>query len=257
MWSFIRPVVFVAMVAAMAALAYDHFKTVFVAPYSAGADGQEMIFLRDRPASQFARGPEEPELDYVQRMSNLVYSATGHCLPSDSRLSTIERLLLLPIPELKWQGILTIERFECGFCHQRSHILSTILGQNGTESFVLGLNGHVVVQFAIGDSTYVADPDYGIAPFRYDLQREALRAEAMAVYAAIGSSNDELIANMYATSEDNGPYISPTILYILEAYQRIAFWLATAAATLCVVGSLVLSGLAFKHTRRVSWSKKT
>lgn len=122
---------------------------------------------------------DETVENYVKRLSRLVQESTVHYWKDEGmskyhiRVPVYENYLLYlasylnPDEYRKYEFCNYRKAIDRGvaLCSQRAIILSQILDQNGIDSRIVGLNGHVVVEAQVdkaNDTWWVADPDYGV-----------------------------------------------------------------------------------------------
>lgn len=193
--------------------------------------------------------PDANDLDSlladVERLTRAVFESSEHCEVSDLRLSWLENTILAlnPFSNLFQQGVLVRERFRCGYCHQRAFLLLEMLqahfARTGATAEMLGLNGHVVLQFRMQGRTFLTDPDYGVGPFAYHSEDNALAREVASAY--VGLPNLNQLLSMYLSREDNGAYSSTHSFNSIKSKQLWWFQFANiVGASLLLFGCLLI-----------------
>lgn len=169
-----------------------------------------------------ALSPKEGQLGYVKRITDMVHLSTYQCNPTDFRLSVLDKtvMTLLNIDKQKVflsEGILVANRFVCGLCSQRAFIAHKILRDNGVQSEMYGLEGHVVLRVTVDGVSYFTDPDYGVGPFTVG-PGENIADVIKKVYATSSVNRGDVVAQIYATLGDNRPYAN----YMSGIYKQQA-----------------------------------
>ena len=120
-----------------------------------------------------------------------------------------------------------------GFCSQAAIALATYLQEQGIETEVVGLGGHVVAVANMGGAEYVLDPDYNVV-LPHDLERlEVAPKMVIGAYSAAGVDHREArrIAGIfgadgnhrgYATHARIGHQVAQTLKYIIPALMVVA-----------------------------------
>lgn len=108
-----------------------------------------------------------------------------------------------------------------GICSQHAITLVDYLRNNGIDSNVVGLNGHVIAIADVGDGWWTFDPDYGIA-IPYDIQAIEDNPEIVKKYYEGKLSknkyfSEDVISKMFE-KEDNIIYPSSTLLGTTYGY---------------------------------------
>ncbi len=174
-------------------------------PYSVGISRTSETQIPESLDSQ-----TQQSLLWVGEQTELIYLTTGHCHPLHFQLSWVESVLRgirNSDAAVFSAGIVVASRFRCGFCHQRAYLLFEHLREQGIEAMVFGLNGHVVTQFELNGRSYLADPDYGVGPFEASNSAAELVQRVHAAYAQYPTELRGRLATMYASFEDNEPYL--------------------------------------------------
>lgn len=192
--------------------------------------------LKDLPANSFDRVPLEGELDFAQRLPNLIHQSTYNCSPSDFELSFIDFALSRPLEiiasvDFGWhEGLLVEEVMLCGFCHQRAFFLTDHLIENNVDAMTLGLSGHVVTLANIEGTDYLLDPDYGATAINYNLFDEELRVAVFDGYSQSAFDNSAVIFPMIASRDDNFQYYEHEYLQGISERQRLLFRISDVIA---------------------------
>ena len=205
----------------------------------------------------------ETDLEFADRMLNVVHDSTYHCEPDDYRQSwftwLIWKLGIYSIIPGNNQGVLDLKTFRCGFCHQRAFILAKVLRDRGIKSAeVLGLSGHVVTVFKDNNKLYSVDPDYGVGPVNitgldsgddaYELSNNELTDGLRQSYSPlIGTYSEGLIDSVldfYLTNENN-EYYSYNSLERLRSAQSILFFFEKVIEISFVLCGLIVIGVGF------------
>jgi hypothetical protein len=208
--------------------------------------------LAEVPRREFHRRSGETNLAYVKRMTMLVHLATYHCAPTDHRLSFIETALEKVMSGLRHDpqfafGLIERKRLRCGFCSERATVLADILRESDFEASALGLEGHVATLVVVGGIKYLADPDYGVGPYRYGLTESELRR----IY--LSSSIPELtnlVVPMVANRTDDAPYYSMEFFDNLKTIRDALF----LGSNILAIGLTVI-GLALLFVPAVALGK--
>ena len=150
---------------------------------------------------RLVRANGENDLTFAARLTTNVHRATYHCEMGQDWGS---------------YGLLAIEGFVCGYCHQRAYILAKALLNGGLSSAtMLGLNGHVVTVFTHDNQLYAADPDYGVLPFALPPDPAAIATKVRAVYGPVGQLHGSALLNLivdaYSTTSNNSYYNMQTL----------------------------------------------
>ena len=203
--------------------------------------------LAEIPDAELARGPSETDdIAYVNRVALAVHNSTYNCEPGDFSLTPIESVLSAALSafglinsEIVWQeGLLQKETLICGFCSQRAIVTSDILRENGIEAWAFGVNGHVLVKFAVDGHEYLADPDYGVPAYRYDVSRKVMHREIASIYTKAGWTNADQIYDLVSSRSDNDDYSSPENISRIKARQEVVF----LGADIIAFGLFLLAG---------------
>jgi hypothetical protein len=211
--------------------------------------------LAEIPQTEFTRRAGESDLAYVKRITQIVHLATYHCPPTNFGLSFIETAVenvmirLHRDPQFD-MGLVDRKRIRCGFCSEQSVVLASILRENGMDARALALTGHVAALVVVDGVEYLADPDYGVGPYPYNLPVEKLRS----LYRA--SSLPEMtniVVPMIANREDDAPYYSPKFFEDLKTTRNEMFFNSNGlAGLLAFMGVVLLFGCYFKITSIVN-----
>lgn len=199
----------------------------FYALYQPNTLAAKLPFAQTIESSSASQAPDANNLENllveVGGLTRAVFENSEHCEVSDLRLSWLENAILAlnPFSNLFQQGVLVRERFRCGYCHQRSFLLMEMLQarfeRSGAVAQMHGLNGHVVLQFAVQGRTFLTDPDYGVGPFEYHSDDSALSREISQTYA--GVPNHKQMLALYLSREDNRAYSSTDSFNTIKSKQ--------------------------------------
>jgi hypothetical protein len=161
----------------------------------------------------------ESTLDFATRVTGVIYSATYHCRVEE-RGQTLAAALAAPrAPEVDSYGYLDPSILRCGFCHQRAFVLAEALRRGGVDNArAYAIGGHVVTLFQMGDHYYVADPDYGIPPTKFESSTVASIPQRL--YAdRVDASTLQILTSAYQSMDDDVDYVSHEWLMTLAARQ--------------------------------------
>ncbi|TGR17796.1 MULTISPECIES: hypothetical protein [unclassified Mesorhizobium] len=228
-----------------AGISSQHFSTI----WQLDASKEAAIPISSVPNDALDLEPGESQLGYVKRITETVHNATGHCEPTSYQLSVLEQMVvrLSGGPDaFATEGVLVKDRFTCGFCHQRAFLVHQALQQNGIDSEVFGLTGHVVVRALIEGNQYFTDPDYGVGPF--PAMAEMLAGNVRSSYNSFGNV-DELVG-YYTTPNDNEAYGG--LDSVFEQQSTIVHTASDAAKLLLGLSMLCLSVCALVTRRKAS-----
>ncbi len=148
--------------------------------------------------------------------------------------------------------MLTPKYFRCGYCHQRAYILSKTLRNNGIAAKTYGLHGHVVTVFTVGSSFYIADPDYGVAPFLVDVtDSEAMKAAAARHYAFLNDDDSiadqknqyRLVLRAYDRTDLDGQYRHSAYLDTVAERQEHLLDHAETIRTLVLLAAIAFTAV--------------
>ncbi len=187
------------------------------------------------------RLPNEDDLDLVKRLTTIISSSIYHC-----ELNAAPRLLdnlafFFKLQEFE-QGHLTPKSLRCGYCHQIAYILAKALSLQGVSAEVWGLNGHVVTLVTINKIRYIADPDFGIGPIKYE---KTTSNETLQLYLNIIGDNaawQEAVQKPLSSMKDDGRYYPMEKLSKIEkAQETITIKLEITAYLLMLLGLFVLT----------------
>lgn len=201
------------------------------------------------------RRPGEPPLEFAARANQEIFLATWHC-DFDERRHSLPAYLAASwwgddlSPRFRKVGYLHPEIITCGFCHQRAFIAARTMLANGLQGVrVLGLNGHVVATFETDGQTLIVDPDYGVGPFRIDLEPERVEHRVSQVESAyrqvfdiLSERTQRTILASYADTTDDRDYGDVRALDA-EANKQLAQVRRARAAILMAGGALALIGV--------------
>lgn len=207
---------------------------------------------------RIVRRAGESELEFAKRASENIYKSTFHCAYDDDRQSWFTALAsrLGMVDEQQMYGVLAIETFRCGFCHQRATLLARAMRNGGIESaFVLALDGHVVTGFRHDGRDYAADADYGIGPFEtrwHDIAhlRETIENQYSGVRALFGDYVANIIVNAYLTTHNNGEYMTYDYMSNLMDRQSNVLRLERLVEVISFVAGAFLIACALYRSQR-------
>ena len=106
------------------------------------------------------------------------------------------------------------------------------------DATVLGITGHVALQVTVDGEPYIADADYGTAPFRYSDDDTILASSVNAVYTQPWANRKNMLS-FYLSRDDNTPYYGTRELDSFAEEQRSVLYKANVVAyTLLMFGIL-------------------
>jgi hypothetical protein len=213
----------------------------------------------------------EADLEFANRMLNIVHDSTYHCEAYDYRQSWFTwltwKLGIYSIIPGNTQGVLDLKTFRCGFCHQRAFILAKVLRDRGIKSAeVLGINGHVITVFKDNNELYSVDPDFGVGPVNISgldsgenisdeiLNKNELRNGLWNTYSPlIGSHSQSLIDSVldfYLSNEDN-QYYNYNNLERLRTAQSIMFFFEKVIEASFIICGFIVIGVSLFERKKV------
>lgn len=226
---------------------FRHFMSQPRVPFKKSLTTADELLLQIGNAKLHINSQSDKE-DIVRIASSFVHHHTWHCEPSNYELTDLEKLLRLSFSNnLFDQGLLDINRIDCGFCHQRAYILKVVLEKFLISSRVYGLSGHVVLKVDLGDEVFFADPDYGVDPIPFSKDAIIFEQSLKEAYSRFG--NRDTLASMYLTTNNNEYYHpDPEGLKNIDQKQSLFFLLSSIAALLLIVTGLVLVAALLKDS---------
>jgi len=241
--NFVLTVIKLVLVIVPFALAFEHFSHE-AQPLGRGSElpGYDHIVgrsLADVPASEFVKSADESELGYVSRITQIIHESTYHCLSTDNSLSLVESAVNVLAKAVGYNtnyelGLFDFKDFKCGFCSERASALTKVLQDNGIETITYGLGGHVVSRFTSGGNVFFSDPDYGVGPYRADLDFESVKT----VYLnSVLPESANLVASIVTQSKAGGLYIHDKDLKKLQRARKVVGYVSDAFAVLLVLAS--------------------
>lgn len=254
-------IVSAAMAIATTGLATSHFTHSSQSPGNvAGVPGLNYVSgptLAEVDPKVWLKRENESELAFAGRISRQVHNSTYHCSPTEFTLSPVETVLSTALQIFTFgtdvfgwnQGLLSMNRLVCGFCHQRAYFVAKVLRDNGIDAKTYGLTGHVVTHFAADGRQWLVDPDYDVPPLQYDVDPESLLSAATDRYEVASWSNQLMVANMIATKSDNGPYYSNEYLDTLVQRRAALFFIADIVAAALAMAAIAGSTAALVWQR--------
>ncbi|MAE71029.1 MAG: hypothetical protein CME06_11255 [Gemmatimonadetes bacterium] len=177
-------------------------------------DSRPRTLSADEFWEEARRGPDESEDSYVRRLTDLISDRFLLADSAHTKPTFFENWLLWNRArsrgEYEWTDTRRAVRLGGGFCSQHAIVFDNILNDQGIESRILALSGHVVNEARIDERWRVCDPDYGIV---FDHSLEALERSpetVYEVYRAWGRPHDEAEGwrEIFATRDDNTAYES-------------------------------------------------
>ena len=208
------------------------------------------------------RGADEAPLEFAARANQEIYRAVYHCRDISGSTWASKRLGALGLFGFAEHGVLSPQYLQCGFCSQVSYVLSRVLRENDIDAFVYGLNGHVVTVFSEGDSQFVADPDYGIGPWKVNISSSDSMSQTASVnyswlperFGVAGERTFKVITDAYRTTEDNVQYMSSEFMDgLAEKQTKVLDAASVAIPAFPVIGLIFLAlglvSITRKHRR--------
>ncbi len=193
------------------------------------------------------RRPDESTESFVRRLTELISDRFLLIDSRNARPTFFENWLLWARARSRgrheWIDSARAVRLGGGFCSQHAIVLDNILEEEGIESRILALSGHVVNEVRIDRAWRVCDPDYGVV---FDCSLDELERSPETVfraYRAAGLSVDEARRwrAVFTSAEDNTPFPSATAYRPGDAlFERAALrlvWVVPLA--LLVLGGLM------------------
>lgn len=137
--------------------------------------------------SAFRRGGESVE-DYAGRLMSLVSGRMIEIDPKYAKPTLFENWILWMVSTYKgeheWLDTKKAIRVGGGFCSQHAIVFNNILRDQGVESRILRLSGHVVNEVLIEAQWKVFDNDYNVS---FNASLSELENDPGKVYSALGS----------------------------------------------------------------------
>lgn len=214
--------------------------------------------LAEIPMAEFKKGELETPLVYVSRVTEKIYSATYHCLPTDNSLSMVEEAVSWAGKALGYdpqfdQGLFGFNRLKCGFCSERAAAVTHVLRLNGMDAITLGINGHVITKVTIDGAVYYTDPDYGVGPYLADLPADKIRK----VYLqSVMPKLAGIVAEKVVDKSDDEPYYTDEYLQGLESLRSVIYLVSNIIGCLLLVGVLVCSARIITTTSGKGWLRQ-
>ena len=156
---------------------------------------------------------DESAETFLKRVSDVVYDGSFHCDFDSFRLNLLSHasLLIRGLPDEVFYtyGILDRQNFECGFCHQRAYVASSILKENGLDAVPYALNGHVVTKVNSSKRAFFIDPDHRVPVIEAtddgDLKNR-LKTAYKYTEDLYGAAYADKIIDFFLTTDDNRDY---------------------------------------------------
>lgn len=195
--------------------------------------------------SRLDRREGETALTYSARVSRAVDDAVYNCLDLNMAQSWLLGALAWIGVTDAGEGVLAPTGLRCGLCHQVAYVAARALTNAGIPAHPLGLNGHVVTAFIVGENAYVIDPDLGVGPLQLDAPDLAGMATALYLPKA-GEEWTNVIVDIIASREDNEPYYNMAYLDQIAERQGVVLVMeSTLEISLMIAGvALVAFGAA-------------
>lgn len=192
-------------------------------------------YIRDADLSKL---PNETDLSYAARMNRLVAEKSYSCSETETGLSLIERAGAAIVPaQLFAHGVLARERFNCGTCAAKAHVLKDILADRGIQSSVY-YTQHVILR----SGHMYFDPTFGVGPFKLADYRQAYRGVPQ---LSSNTSWDDIFSHPSGGAEEQGRWNA--VVDMEEYMQGVLFKIADAVAVLLALAACVLLWLAIKQ----------
>lgn len=206
--------------------------------------------LSERLGPELPREPGESIVAYASRASAFVHLNSYHCSPSESVRGWLTNAVnMASAGTLFDEGVLVYERLFCGFCHQRAYALKWLLDKAGIVSHVFGINGHVVLKFQTEEGEYIADPDYGVAPFPYSGEASSLMDLVVDRYSPIPWGSAQWMVGAFLSKSDNAEY-TENHLETREQRQRLVYATLDIGAVALLISGFALLFRSAPKTRR-------
>lgn len=180
-----------------------------------GDDRKDAVYSYEETMSLINRLPNEDDYAYVVRLTELISDSISPYWLDEG----IDRFRLrVPIWEnyILWAySFKTPEKFlkyeyndykkalerGVGLCSQYALVASQIMEENGIDSKVVGLSGHVITMAEVNEQWYVVDPEYNVI-IPYSLDVVARDPEMIAEYYSTTWAPG-FVPELYTTSENN------------------------------------------------------
>lgn len=191
----------------------------------------------------------EPIRDYVKRLTGLIDKRMIAIDPTYAKPTFFENWILWSrarrIGYHEWLDSEKAIRLGGGYCSQHAIVMDNILDEQGIESRILGLNGHVLNEVLIDGEWYVADPNYNVT---FDASLAELEDNPFKVYQAYREAGlPEQTArhwqDVFGTAADNWHFRSSLaygsmVYFLQEKASLLLIWLVPAA--LIGIGLLIM-----------------
>lgn len=150
--------------------------------------------------------------EYLPRITSLISNRMLRIDPTQTKPTVFENWILWAYSNYKgsyeWSETGRAVRLGGGFCSQHAIVLNNLLRQQGIDSRILKLQGHVVNEVLVGDNWNVYDSDYNIN-FHATLQHlENNPSQVYQAYIEAGASEGTAknFEAAFATAADNFRY---------------------------------------------------
>jgi hypothetical protein len=182
--------------------------------------------------------------EYVARLTALVSNRMLLINPKYAKPTVCENWVLWVrsqvLGEYEWLDTERAVRLGGGFCSQHAIVFNNVLREQGIDSRILGLGGHVLNEVLIEGQWRVYDPTYNVV---FGASLDELESDPDVVYQAyrsIGRPDSEAKhwQNVFSTKADNWHFRSSRT-YDLAGYliERASFFLIWfVPATLVLLG---------------------
>jgi len=210
-------------------------------------DGDEIENISDHPrtvseqafwADAYRREGESVK-DYSDRLTALIEGRMIAIDPKFSRPTFFENWILWARGQRRgyheWLDTKRAVRLGGGYCSQHAIVFDNLLDEQGIESRILGLSGHVINEVLIDNKWKVFDPNYNVV---FDESLSELERNPQHVYqayldAGYGEGTARNWQEVYGTPENNFHFrnsqsYSSTIYLIFEKLALKLIWFIPA-----------------------------
>ena len=193
------------------------------------------------------RKGNEPIINYLARLTNLVSDRMLLINPKHAKPTLFENWILWAysqyIGHYEWKKTERAIRLGGGFCSQHAIVFDNILKEQGIESRLLGLNGHVLNEILVDGKWRIYDPAYNVV-FADSLKKlEDSPEKVFSAYKNAKRPEEEAKhwEKVFSSAEDNWHFKSSKHYSVIGyAIEITSFYLVWAIPLLMIsIGLLV------------------
>jgi hypothetical protein len=176
---------------------------------------KDVQFSYEQTMSQIDRLPGESDEEYVPRLATLISMSISPYWSGDEidkfrvRVPIWENYILWLYSYINPKTYLRYEYFNyqkalergVGLCSQYALVASQIMEENGVQTKMVGLSGHVLTMVSINDKWHIVDPEYDVV-IPYSLEELETAPHIIEEYYK-DTWAPSFVPDLFATSEDN------------------------------------------------------